>query len=102
MDLTGRKLGKYDLLERLGRGGMAQVYKAFQPGVEREVAIKVLHGHLADSVDFVERFRREALSIGQLQHPNIVRLIDFDTSLRRLRLNALKRKSTNDCSSKSI
>ncbi|MEZ4867292.1 MAG: protein kinase [Caldilineaceae bacterium] len=76
--VTGRKLGKYELQERLGRGGMAEVYKAFQPGVERTVAIKVLHCHLVDSTDFVARFQREARAIGRLQHPNIVRVIDFD------------------------
>lgn len=78
MELTGRKLGKYEVLERLGQGGMAAVYKAFQPGVERHVALKVMHSHLADSDDFVARFRREAQSIGRLQHPHIVRVIDFD------------------------
>ncbi len=77
-DLIGRKLGKYELVERLGRGGMAEVYKAFQPGVERHVAIKVMHGHLSDNAEFVQRFQREARSIGQLQHPHISRVIDFD------------------------
>ncbi|MEZ4868331.1 MAG: protein kinase [Caldilineaceae bacterium] len=77
-DLIGRKLGKYELRERLGRGGMAEVYRAFQPGVDRDVAVKVMHTHLADAQDFVERFKREARSIGQLQHPHIVRVIDFD------------------------
>lgn len=78
MDLTGKQLGKYKLTERLGRGGMAEVYKAFQSGVERDVAVKVMHGHLADSADFRQRFQREAKAIGQLQHPHIVRVIDFD------------------------
>jgi len=77
-DLIGRKLGKYELVERLGRGGMAEVYKAFQPGVERHVAIKVMHGHLSDNAEFVQRFQREARSIGQLQHSHIGRVIDFD------------------------
>ncbi|MEM7539290.1 MAG: serine/threonine-protein kinase [Chloroflexota bacterium] len=78
MDLTGHKLGKYILTERLGRGGMAQVYKAYQPSLERHVAIKILHDHLTDSADFVARFKREAKNIGRLQHPQIVRVIDFD------------------------
>jgi len=77
-NLTGSKLGKYELTERLGQGGIAEVYKAFQPGVERFVASKVLHGHLANSGDFVARFQREARAIGRLHHPNIVRVIDFD------------------------
>lgn len=77
-DLIGRKLGKYELIERLGRGGMAEVYKAYQPGVERHVAIKVMHGHLSNNPEFVQRFQREARSIGQLQHAHIGRVIDFD------------------------
>ena len=78
MNLTGHKLGKYEISERLGKGGMATVYKAYQPGVERVVAVKVLHKHLAADPDFVERFHREARAAGQLLHMNLVRLIDFD------------------------
>lgn len=77
-DFTGRKLGKYELIERLGRGGMAEVYKAYQPGLDRYVAIKVMLGHLAESENFVTRFRREAQIVGKLRHPNIVQVIDFD------------------------
>ena len=58
--LDGQKLGKYDLVERMAQGGMAEVYKAFQPGVERTVVLKVLHGHLVDNQDIVARFQREA------------------------------------------
>lgn len=76
-DLGGQKLGQYELRERLGRGGMADVYKAFQPGMERFVAIKVMLGHLATDAEFVERFRREARAVGQLRHPNIVSVFDF-------------------------
>lgn len=77
-DLTGTTLGKYQIIERLGRGGMAEVYRAFQPGMNRYVALKVLHGHLADNPDFIARFNREAQSAGSLRHPNIVQVIDFD------------------------
>ncbi|MCA9920723.1 MAG: serine/threonine protein kinase, partial [Anaerolineales bacterium] len=80
MDLTGQTLGKYRLIRRLGKGGMAQVYQANQPTIDRMVAVKVLHGHLAEESDFITRFKREARSLGQLQHPNIVRVIDFDVS----------------------
>ncbi|KAA3662753.1 MAG: serine/threonine protein kinase, partial [Chloroflexi bacterium] len=80
MNLTGQTLGKYKLIRRLGKGGMAQVYQANQPTIDRMVAVKVLHSHLAESDDFVTRFKREARSLGQLQHPNIVRVIDFDAS----------------------
>ncbi|MBZ0303849.1 MAG: protein kinase [Anaerolineae bacterium] len=76
-DLSGQKLGQYELRERLGRGGMADVYKAFQPGLERFVAIKVMLGHLAMDEEFIERFRREARSVGQLRHPHIVNVFDF-------------------------
>lgn len=78
MDLTGQKLGKYELLEKLGQGGMAQVYKARQPLIERFVAIKVMLTNLIDSEQFVSRFLREAQRLGQLRHPNIVSILDFD------------------------
>ncbi len=77
-DLTGKRLGKYELVERLGRGGMAEVYKSYQPGMDRFVAIKVMHSHLAESEDFVTRFKREAQLVGHLRHPHIVQVIDFD------------------------
>jgi tetratricopeptide (TPR) repeat protein/tRNA A-37 threonylcarbamoyl transferase component Bud32 len=74
-----RTLGKYELQERLGRGGMAEVYKAHHPELDRLVAIKILHPHLADEPDFITRFRREAQAIAQLRHPHIVQVFDFDT-----------------------
>ncbi|WP_420645018.1 serine/threonine protein kinase [Candidatus Leptofilum sp.] len=78
MDLTGRQLGKYKLLDRVGQGGMAYVYKARQPTIERNVAVKVLHSHLAEDTQFLERFKREAQGLGNLRHPHIVSVIDFD------------------------
>jgi len=78
VDLTGKTLGKYRLVERLGRGGMAEVYKAYQPGLDRYVAIKLMHGYLADDPDFVGRFQREAKAIAALHHPHIVQVHDFD------------------------
>ena len=78
MDLTGQHLGKYELLERVGRGGMAYVYKAYQPTIDRFVAVKVLHSHLAEDAEFLERFKREAKGLGRLRHPRIVSVIDFD------------------------
>ncbi|MBM2849471.1 MAG: serine/threonine protein kinase, partial [Anaerolineales bacterium] len=77
-DLTGRTLGKYQLQERLGRGGMAEVYKAYQPGLDRHVAVKVLHPHLAEASDFLGRFKREAQAVARLHHPHIVQVYDFD------------------------
>ncbi|MCA9913040.1 MAG: serine/threonine protein kinase, partial [Anaerolineae bacterium] len=76
-DLSGRKFGQYELRERLGRGGMAEVYKAYQPGMDRFVAIKVMLGHLATDESFIERFRREAQAVGRLRHPHLVQIFDF-------------------------
>lgn len=74
----GQKLGKYELRRLLGKGGMAEVWEAFQPGVDRLVAIKLMHKHLAHDFDFVQRFRREAKAVGRLQHHHIIRVFDFD------------------------
>jgi serine/threonine protein kinase/tetratricopeptide (TPR) repeat protein len=76
-DLSGRKLGNYELRERLGRGGMAEVYKAYQSGMDRFVAVKVMLGHLASDESFIERFKREAQAVGKLRHPHIVQIFDF-------------------------
>jgi len=78
-DLSGQKIGKYQLIERLGRGGMADVYKALQPNLDRMVAIKVIHEHMSDSDEFVARFQREARVVAQLRHPHILQVIDFDS-----------------------
>lgn len=78
-NLVGRTLGKYRVVARLGRGGMAEVYKAYQPGLDRYVAIKVMHSHLAEDPDFIGRFEREARAVANLRHQNIVQVFDFDT-----------------------
>ena len=77
VDLVGRTLDRYRIVSRLGRGGMAEVYKAYQPGMDRYVAIKVMLGHMVDDPEFVSRFEREALNVGKLRHPNIVQAYDF-------------------------
>ncbi len=78
----GQKLGKYEIRQLLGRGGMAEVYRALNPDLNQDVAIKVLHPHIIDSDSemAIARFRREAQSIAALRHPNIVRVFDFDAS----------------------
>jgi serine/threonine protein kinase len=59
-NLVGKTLGKYEIRELLGKGGMAEVYKAYHPKLERYVTIKVLHSFLAEGEDFLARFEREA------------------------------------------
>ena len=77
-DLTGKTIGNYRVLERAGRGGMAAVYKAYQPALDRYVAIKVIHEQLvADNQDFFRRFQHEAKLVANLRHPNIVQVYDF-------------------------
>jgi serine/threonine protein kinase len=78
VSLEGQNLGKYRILEPLGRGGMAQVYKAYHPGLDRYVAIKVLRSDLVEETEFLARFKREARSVAALRHPNIVQVYDFD------------------------
>ncbi len=77
-DLVGKRLGKYQLSERLGRGGMAEVYKAYHAALDRYVALKILHPFLGEDPEFKERFEREARNVAQLRHPNIVQVYDFE------------------------
>jgi hypothetical protein len=75
--MIGQTLGHYQLIEQIGKGGMATVYKAFQPGLNRYVAIKVLPAYFAHEPGFAERFVREAQAIAQLDHPHILPVYDF-------------------------
>jgi serine/threonine protein kinase len=68
--------GRYELEELVGTGGMSSVYRAYDKLLERHVALKVLHERYTTDGDYVERFRREARSVAQLSHPNIVTVID--------------------------
>ncbi len=76
----GQKLGKYEIKGLIGRGGMAEVYRALNPDLDRDVAIKLLYPHNLDSEDEILRFRREAQAIAALSHPNIVRVFDFQAN----------------------
>jgi serine/threonine-protein kinase len=67
---------RYELEELVGSGGMSSVYKAHDTLLERAVALKILHEHHLDDNEYVERFRREARTVAQLSHPNIVTVID--------------------------
>jgi len=72
----GVRIGPYEVMEQVGRGGMATVYKAYHHALERMVAIKVLPDVLAEDPEFKERFRREAIAIARLRHPNILTVFD--------------------------
>jgi WD40 repeat protein/tRNA A-37 threonylcarbamoyl transferase component Bud32/energy-coupling factor transporter ATP-binding protein EcfA2 len=77
-DWIGRRIGKYEITERVGSGGTAEVYKALHPDLDRDVAIKMIHPHLTRDPGFVDRFRREARTVAALRHPGIVQVHDFD------------------------
>jgi serine/threonine protein kinase len=78
---AGTLSGRYETSEKLGTGGMSNVYRATDLILERTVAVKVLAEHLSDDERFVARFRREALAVAKLIHPNIVQV--YDTGVDR-------------------
>lgn len=75
--LTGANVGPYRIIEKLGQGGMATVYKAYHAALDRNVALKVLHPAFKEDPQFLERFHREAKLVARLEHPNIVPIYDF-------------------------
>lgn len=74
---TGAQLGKYEIRQKLGQGGMGAVYLAFDPMIEREVAIKVLPPQVARQSKALQRFLSEARATGKLNHPNVVAIYDI-------------------------
>ncbi len=76
----GQMLGPYRIINQVGKGGMANVYKAYQPSMDRYVAIKVLPSQLAESKEFVQRFQQEARIIANLEHPHILPVFDYGES----------------------
>ncbi len=76
-DLIGQRIGQYEIIALLGKGGMATVYRARQANIEREVALKVIKTELAGTADFVKRFEREARTIASLSHPHILKIFDY-------------------------
>lgn len=79
-NLIGKQLGSFQIVARLGTGGMATVFKAYQPNMERYVALKVLRRHFSENPEFAGRFSQEARLIAQLEHPNILPVYDFGES----------------------
>jgi predicted Ser/Thr protein kinase len=77
MTLVGRHIGRYRILEELGSGGMSVVYKGLDTALDREVAVKVLHPHLAGKDESRRRLAREARAVARLHHPNILEVFDF-------------------------
>jgi serine/threonine protein kinase/DNA-binding beta-propeller fold protein YncE len=73
----GQTVGGYQILEQIGRGGMATVFKAYQTGLSRFVAIKALPAFYAEDRAFRERFQNEAMAIARLRHPNILAVYDY-------------------------
>lgn len=75
--LVGATLRGYQILETIGEGGAGTVYKAYQPALGREVAVKVLRQKYADSLEFTSRFQTEAELVARLEHPHIIPLYDY-------------------------
>jgi serine/threonine protein kinase len=95
----GQMLGPYRIISKIGQGGMATVYKAYQPSMDRNVAIKVLPSQLAESREFTARFQQEAHIIARLEHPYILPVFDYGESdgisyfvMRYLEAGTLKTK----------
>jgi|GEM_PF-476651 len=76
----GQNIGQYRIVGQLGQGGMATVYKAYHPSLDRHVAIKILHSAFKDDETFYSRFQREAQIVAKLEHPHIVPVYDFDAN----------------------
>ena len=72
-----RSVGRYELLEQVGSGGMAVVYRGRDTALDREVAVKLLHPHLAEAPESRARFSREARAVARLSHPGIVEIYDY-------------------------
>ena len=73
----GKRLGPYQILDRIGVGGMGEVYRARDSKLQRDVAVKVLPAPIAKDREFLARFEREALAVASLSHPNILSIFDF-------------------------
>src|SRR5258708_23045120 len=76
--MIGSKFGPYELVEEVGRGGMATVYRAYQPNVDRYVAVKIIHRAVAGDSKALDRFTREARLVARLEHPHILPVYDYD------------------------
>src|SRR5207249_1762235 len=80
VDLSGRTLGDFQVLHRLGAGGMGQVYLAEQVSLKRRVALKILKSELAADSTALQRFKREAQAVAKVTHANIVQVYQIDSA----------------------
>ena len=81
----GHQIGnRYQIESLLGRGGMSSVYKAIDPNLQRNVAVKIIHPHLSEHPEFVKRFEQEAAAVAQLRHPNIIQLFEIIETPKQL------------------
>ena len=78
--VAGTRIGPYEIVSRIGAGGMSEVYRAFDPRIHRDVAIKVLPPALAKFADRLHRFEQEARAVGALNHPNLLTIFDTGKS----------------------
>lgn len=99
----GQMVGPYRIINQIGKGGMAMVYKAYQPAMDRHVALKILPVHLAQTAEFTGRFHQEARIIANLEHPHILPVFDYGESdgisylvMRYLEAGTLKDKLEAD------
>jgi len=75
---AGSNIGPYRIIEPVGRGGMASVFKAYEASLDRYVALKVLPPEFLHDPNFAERFRREAQTVARLEHPQIIPIFAYD------------------------
>src|SRR5439155_7764273 len=75
--MLGKTIGNYIVRHKLGEGGMGSVYFAEHPSIGKRVALKVLHADFASQPEIVSRFFNEAKAVNDIQHPNIVDIVDF-------------------------
>jgi serine/threonine-protein kinase len=76
--MIGTRLGNYEIVEEIGRGGMATVYRAYDPKLDRFVAVKVIHQNISAESSSLERFNREARLVARLEHPHLIPVYDYD------------------------
>ena len=94
--MVGQTLGHYKILDKLGAGGMGEVYRAEDTTLDREVALKVLPTELAESQERLDRFQREAKTLATLDHPNIVTVftVEHDQDVHFLTMQLVEGKQT--------